>query len=67
MFHFETILPLHQNWYQSKDFYVDLMAEDDSSVKRTIDDKRWFKKIEQRRDSSQPHVDGGWIDYRKET
>ena len=41
---------MHQNWYQSKDFYLDLMVDDGSSGKRTIDDKWQFEKIEQRLD-----------------
>ena len=41
---------MHQNWYQSKDFYLHLMVDDGSSGKRTIDDKWQFEKIEQRLD-----------------
>ena len=50
MFCFETNLPLHQNWYKSKDFYLNLMVDHGSSGKRTIDNKQRLEKIEQRLD-----------------
>ena len=50
MFCFETNLLLHQNCYQSKDFYLDLMVDHGSNGKRTIDDEKQFEKIEQRLD-----------------
>ena len=46
-FPFETNFPLHHNWYQSKDFYLDLMFDDGSSGKWTIDNEQWFEKIKQ--------------------
>ena len=47
-FRFKTNLPLHQNRYRGKNFYLNLMVDNGSSGKQTIDDKERYEKIKQR-------------------